>query len=117
MCIKNYITEIYDPAQWPKNLLVKHEEKVDAEEKGPYILHSEVRKDIKETRDKRLQKMTNKSGCTEIVGKTWSQTNDTSDQHIWNRRKAQGFHWIYYNWFKEAKHYKMQWLLHIQQWQ
>jgi len=71
---------------------VKHEEKVDAEEKGPYILHSEVRKDIKETRDKRLQKMTNKSGCTEIVGKTWSQTNDTSDQHIWNRRKAQGFH-------------------------
>lgn len=56
-------------------------------------MQSEVRKAIKEIRDKRLQKMTmNKSGCTEIVGKTWSQTNDTSDQHICNRRKAQGFH-------------------------
>jgi hypothetical protein len=74
-----------------KNLLFKHEEKVDAEEKGLYILHSEVRKAIKEIRDKRLQKLTNKSGCTEIVGKTWSQT-DTSDQHTWNRRKVLGFH-------------------------
>jgi hypothetical protein len=93
MCKKNFITEFYDPAHRPKNLLVKHEEKVDADEKGPHILHSEVRKAIKEIRDKRLQKMTmNKSGCTEIVGKTWSQTNDTSDQHKCNRRKAQGFH-------------------------
>jgi hypothetical protein len=107
VCIKNYITEIYDPAHQPKNLLVKHGEKVDADEKGLYILHREVRK-IKDIRDKRLQKMTNKSGCTEIVGKTWSQTTDTSDQHICNRTKAQEFQCIYNNWLKDAKHYKMQ---------
>ena len=71
MCVKNYITEFYDPAHRPKNLLVKHEQKVDADEKGLHILHTEVRNTLKEIRDKRLQKMTtNKNRCTEIVRKT-----------------------------------------------
>jgi len=65
---------MYDPAHRLKKLLIKNKEKVDADERGLHILHSEVRKAIKERGDKRLQKMTiNKSGCTETVGKTWSQ--------------------------------------------
>jgi hypothetical protein len=66
MSIKIYITEIYDPAHWPKNLLVKRDEKVDADER-------ELKKAIKEIGNKRLQKMMmNKSGCTETAGKTIS---------------------------------------------
>ena len=53
MCIKNYVTKLYDPANWPGNLEVTHEEKVDADEKGLYILHSEVRRGIEEIGDKK----------------------------------------------------------------
>ena len=37
--LENYITELYDQ---PENLEVNPEEKVDADEKGPYILQSEM---------------------------------------------------------------------------
>ena len=45
-----YITELYDR---PETLEVETEEKVDTDEKGPYILQSEVEKAIKEMRNEK----------------------------------------------------------------
>jgi len=44
------------------NLQVEPEENVHAEEKGPYILHSELEKAIKATRDKKTVREDNRSG-------------------------------------------------------
>jgi hypothetical protein len=50
---ENYITELYDRANRPEQLEVETEDEVDEDEKGPYILQSEVEKAIKEMRDKK----------------------------------------------------------------
>jgi len=50
---ENYITELHDRPNRPENLEVEPEEEVDAHEKGPYILQSEVEKAIKEMRNKK----------------------------------------------------------------
>ena len=50
----NYITDPYDQPNQPKSLEVEPEEEVDTEEKGPYILQSEVEKAIKEMRNKKV---------------------------------------------------------------
>jgi hypothetical protein len=50
MCIKNYITDLYNPANRPENLEFEPEE-VAADEKRPYTLHSEVKKAIKKITD------------------------------------------------------------------
>jgi hypothetical protein len=50
---ENYITELYDRANPPEHLEVETEDEVDEDEKGPYILQSELEKAIKETRDKK----------------------------------------------------------------
>jgi hypothetical protein len=50
---KNYITELHDRPNRPKNLDVEPEEEEDADEKGPYILQSEVERAIKEIRNKK----------------------------------------------------------------
>ena len=47
---ENYITELHDRPNRPVTLEVEPEEEVDADEKGPYILRSEVKKAIKEMR-------------------------------------------------------------------
>ena len=39
---ENYITELYNRSNRPEILDVEPEEKVDTDEKGPYILESEV---------------------------------------------------------------------------
>ena len=49
----NYITELYDRPNRPETLEVKPEEEVDTDKKGPYILQSEVEKDINEMRNKK----------------------------------------------------------------
>ena len=49
---ENYVTELYDRPNRPENLEVEPEE-VDTDEKGPYILQSEVEKAIKEMRNKK----------------------------------------------------------------
>jgi hypothetical protein len=49
---ENYITELYDRCNWPEHLEVEPEAEVDEDQKGPYILKSEVEKAIKEMRDK-----------------------------------------------------------------
>ena len=49
----NYITELYDRPNRPETLEVEPEEEVDTEEKGPYILQSELEKAIKEMRNKK----------------------------------------------------------------
>jgi len=50
---ENYITELHDRPNRPVTLKVEPEEEVDADEKGPYILQSEVEKAIKEMRNKK----------------------------------------------------------------
>ena len=45
---ENYVTELYDRPNRPETLEVEPENKVDTDEKGPYILQSEVEKAIKE---------------------------------------------------------------------
>jgi hypothetical protein len=50
---ENYITELHDRPNRPVTLEVESEEEVDADEKGPYILESEVEKAIKEMRNKK----------------------------------------------------------------
>jgi hypothetical protein len=51
MCI--YIHIVYDRPNRPETLEVETEEKVDTDEKGPYILQSEVEKVIKEMRNRK----------------------------------------------------------------
>jgi len=41
---ENYVTELYDRLNRPETLEVEPEEEVDTDEKGPYILQSEVEK-------------------------------------------------------------------------
>ena len=48
---ENCITELYDRPNRPETLDVEPEEEVDTDEKGPYILQSEVEKAIKEIRN------------------------------------------------------------------
>ena len=57
---ENCITELYDWPNRPENLDVKPEKEVDTDEKGPYILKSDVEKAIKEIRNK---KSTGIGGC------------------------------------------------------
>jgi hypothetical protein len=49
---KNYITELYDRPNRTETLEVEPEE-VDTDEKGPYILQSEVEKAVKEMRNRK----------------------------------------------------------------
>jgi len=48
---ENYITELYERRNRPETLEFEPEEEVGTEEKGPYILQSEVEKAIKEIRN------------------------------------------------------------------
>ena len=50
---ENYITELYEQPNRPVTIEIEPEEEVDADEKGPYILQSEVEKAIKEMRNKK----------------------------------------------------------------
>jgi len=49
---ENY-AELYDRPNRPETLEIEPEEEVETDNKGPYILHSEVEKAIKETRNKK----------------------------------------------------------------
>jgi hypothetical protein len=50
---ENYITELHDRTKRPETPEFESEEQVDADEKGPYILQSEVLRAIKEMRNKK----------------------------------------------------------------
>jgi len=50
---ENYVTELYDRPNRLETLEVEPEEEVDTDEKGPYILQSEVQKAFKETRNRK----------------------------------------------------------------
>ena len=50
---ENHITELYDRPILPETLEVEPEEEVDTDDKGPYILHSEVGEVFKEMRKKK----------------------------------------------------------------
>jgi hypothetical protein len=49
---ENYVTGLYDRPNRPETLEVEPEE-VDTDEKGPYILQSEVEKAVKEMRNRK----------------------------------------------------------------
>ena len=48
---ENYVTEIYDRPNRPETLEDEPEVEVDTDEKGPFILKSEVEKAVKEMRN------------------------------------------------------------------
>ena len=50
---EHYVAELYDRPNRPETLEVETEEEIDTDEKGPYILQSEVEKAIKEMRNKK----------------------------------------------------------------
>ena len=50
---ENYVRELHDRPNRSETLEVEPEEEVDADEKGPYTLQSEVEKAIKEMRNKK----------------------------------------------------------------
>ena len=50
---ENYSTELHNRPNRPQTLEVEREEEVDTDEKGSYILQSEVEKAIKEMRNKK----------------------------------------------------------------
>jgi len=50
---ENYVTELYDRPNQLETLEVEPEEEVDTDEKGPFILQSEVVKAIKEMRNRK----------------------------------------------------------------
>jgi hypothetical protein len=50
---ENYITELYDRPNRPETPEIELEEEVDTDERGPYILRSEVEKAIMEMRNKK----------------------------------------------------------------
>jgi hypothetical protein len=50
---ENYITELYDRPNQLETLEVEPEEEVDTDEKGPYVLQSEVEKAIKKMRNEK----------------------------------------------------------------
>jgi len=50
---ENYITELYDRRNRPETVEGEPEKEIQSDDKGPYILHSEVGKAIKEMRNKK----------------------------------------------------------------
>jgi hypothetical protein len=48
----NYVTKLHDRPNRPQTLEVESKEDVDRDEKGPYILKSEVEETIKEITNK-----------------------------------------------------------------
>ena len=50
---ENYVTELYDRPNRPETLEVEPEEEVDTDEKGPYVLQSEIEEAIKEMRNRK----------------------------------------------------------------
>ena len=72
---------------------VEPEEEVETDEKGPYILQSEVQNAIKEMRKKKatgdndlpgdVLKLLGRSQrrCSQIIGRRWFENNEKIDQH------------------------------------
>jgi hypothetical protein len=78
---ENYVTELYDRPNRPETLEVETEE-VDTDEKGPYILQSEVEKAIKEMRNKKATGDDDVPGDVfKLLGEGGLKNNDKIDQH------------------------------------
>ena len=67
---ENYVTKLYDRPNRPETLEDEPVEEVDTDEKGLYILQSEVEKAIKELRN-RLQEMMMYWRCAQVIGRRW----------------------------------------------
>jgi hypothetical protein len=73
---ENYVTTLYDRPNRPETLEVEPEEEVDTDEKGPYILQSEVEKAIKEMRDGRA------TGDDDIPGDVDRKSTRLNSSHV-----------------------------------
>ena len=81
---ENYVTELYDRPNRPETLDIEPEEEVDTDEKGPYILQSEVGKAIKEMRNKKAR------GDYDVPGDVLKLLGeDLEDQNL---RRKRGIH-------------------------
>jgi hypothetical protein len=78
---ENYITELHDRPNRPVFPEFEPEEEVGADEKGPYILQSEVEKAIKEIGTRRLQEIKMYRLMSSNYWKTCFKNNDKIDQH------------------------------------
>ena len=67
---ENYVTELYGQPNQLETLEVEPEEEVDTDEKGPYILQSEVEKAIKEMRNR---KVTGNDDVLEMCSSYWEK--------------------------------------------
>ena len=67
---ENYVTELHDRPNRPETLEVEPEEEVYTDEKGPYILQSEVQKAIKEMRNR---KATGDDDVLEMCSSYWEK--------------------------------------------
>jgi hypothetical protein len=105
---ENYITELCDWADRSQNLEIETEEQMDEDEKDPHILHRDVEK--KNYQENKVWSATVDDGFVpvEVLNfffffcRRWSQNKDTTDQqHMWNSRVDQAFHWDYKHCLKE----------------
>jgi hypothetical protein len=89
---------------------VEPEEEVDEDEKGPYILQSEVEKAIKEMRDKKATGDDDVPGdVLKLLGEDGLNLMTTDQQRICNWEVAQRFYRSYNDCLKEeAQSYKVQ---------
>ena len=108
---ENYITELYDQPNQPEKLEVKPKQEVAADEKGPYILQSEVEKAVKETRDRKATGYDDVPGdVLELLGEdgliiVTQQINSMCDTGEWPK----DFSEVNIDCLKEeARSYKMQ---------
>jgi hypothetical protein len=106
---ENYITELHDRPNRPETLEVKPEEEVDADEKGPHILLSEVEKALKEMRNKKATEDDEVPGdVLKLMGKGGLKIMTKLMNTIYETRVAQGLHGSYNDCLKEeATSYKM----------
>jgi len=79
---ENYVTELYDRPNRPETLEVEPEEEVNTDEKGPYILQSEVQKAIKEMRNRKaIEEMIMYLEMCSSYWEKWYESIDKTNQH------------------------------------
>ena len=101
---------VWSPIIRPETLEVEPEEEVVTDEKGPYILQSEVEKAIKEMMNRKATGDDDVPGdVLKVMGEVGLKTLKKINQnHIWNWRVTQGLHRSYNVCLKEKDtSYKM----------
>jgi len=81
--LENYVTELYVRPNRPETPEVEPEEEVDTDEKGPYILQSEVENAIKEMRNRKPTGGDDVTWrCAQVIGRSWFENSDRTNLHL-----------------------------------